>query len=405
MAKKTTVEITETATEEVTETTKTSTPENQKLTLPPGDTGTDMLKAPHEEELEANAESVKDLGGLFEDEPKNTEEDLTGETSEEEGKEKPATEEKKEEPAPVESKGDKKEEKKVEEKKEPEKKAEPEKKEDEVKPEEKDDKPPKGFVPIAALKESRAEIKALRDEFEALKATPAPPPPQTKADEKWKDFKVLSDEEHDALIEEDPQAAIKYGHELRKFESYTYGKNATERQVRDNQKRFNDMVEDWSAKINEAVPGVYDEESEVASELADVAKELGFDNESYLEVMTDPRTLVIPHGQREPVFLGPGVMGLLKVLSNAKSKIASGVDSKELREEITKELRAEITEKVTKEITEKLKGPEGKTFKSITDVPGGGDEIETGTEILTEEDWAKLKRSNPEKADEMLHGA
>ena len=118
------------------------------------------------------------------------------------------------------------------------------------------------------------------------------------------------------------------------------------------------MVDEWTGKINEAIPGVYDEDSEVGSELAETAKELGFDSGEYLEIMTDPRTLVIPHGQQETFFLGPGVMGLLNVLYNAKQKISSDVNEDDLRVEIEKELEPKIVERVTKELTEKLEIPE-----------------------------------------------
>ena len=417
MAKKAT-EATQETGKEATEITETSTPKDS-LTQPLGDTEGEILKAPHEEEQESNAESVEDMGGLFEDESKHSEEDLTGIDSEKEAKEKSEAEEKKKEEEAAAAKS-KDEDKKVGEKKEAKAKegaeavkakedeakakAEAEAKEKEAS-EKKDVIPPKGFVSKQALKEARDDIKALRDEVATLKATPTTPR-ETKADAKWKDFKELSNKEYDELVDEDPQEAMKYSHRLEQFKEYKSEKKKAENQTQDNQRKFDSMVDEWTEKINEAVPGVYEEDSEVGSGLADVAKELGFEDENYLSVMTDPRTMVIPHGQKETFFLGPGVMGLLKVLSNAKSKIktASGADEGTLREEITKELTAEITKKVTKQITEKLKGAKGEEFKSITDVPGGGDEVELGVEPQSEEDWAKLKRTNPEKAKELLGG-
>jgi hypothetical protein len=405
MAKeKTTEETTETKAEEKTE---TSTPDNS-LTQPPGDTG-DMLKAPHEEEKEANADANKDLGSLFEGETKLSEEELTGTDSEKEAEEKSKAEEKeKEEAAAAKSKD---EEKKVEEEAKAKADLEAKTEKEEVKAKEeaeakekKDEKPPKGFVSKQALKDERKVTKALRDEIDALKTAPAVPR-ETKADTKWKTFKVLSSGEFNDLVEEDPSEAMKYSHQLTQFKEYKSEKDAEKVKAREDTAHHDEVVNDWTDKINTAIPGVYEEDSEVAAGLADTARELGFDDENYLSIMTDPRTLVIPDGQKETFFLGPGVMGLLKVLSNAKEKISSGVNEKDLREKIEKELTPEITAKVTKELTEKLKESEGKTFRSITGVPGGGDEIKAGDiQIKNEEDWARFKKKHPEQAEEMLRG-
>jgi len=344
---------------------------------------------------------LQEFGGLFDDEAKLTEEDLTGKS--EESEEKPPAEEKKEPPA-AEAKGLEKKVEEEEQKEDEKKDEEPETEKVETK-DESSKKPPKGFVPKEALAEARGEIRALKERINALEAAPKTEKQSSKQDDTWKDFKVLSDDEYEELADDDPSEALRYMNKLRRFEKYKAEKDREEVSVKENQARMQSLIDDYANQIVEAIPGVYDEEdTSVADELVKTAEELGFDDGAYLEVMTDPRTLVIPHGQQKSYLLGPGVLGFLKVLSNAKEKMTSGVDEKKLRAEIEKELRPKIAEEELKKLTKKLKGTEKENFRSLTDVPGGGDEVETGTKVMDEETWARLKKKDPKKAEEMLMG-
>ena len=352
------------------------------LTRLPSDSGAEQLDSADVEEKKSY--SADDFDGLFGDESKPTEEELQGIEPAEPKKEEP--QEKKEEPPDSEAKGEEKAEEPKEEVKEEEPK-EP-------------DKPPAGFVPHQALTEARNQIKALREEIQTLKERPpesVKPPPSTD-DSKWKDFKVLSDDEFSELVEDDPTEALKYQNKLRQFERYAEAKEQAQRQQTEAQKRTESFVREWTGKISEAVPGIYDEGSEVGRQLAVFAEEMGFDDPTYLETMTDPRTLIVPPGSNQSYVLGPGAAGLIKLLANAKKKISSAADQKKLREEITKELEPQILERVTKELTAKFKGTAG--YKSLTTVPGGGEEVTDGT-ILSETEWAKLPK---EKREKLLSG-
>lgn len=385
-----------------TETAEKST--EQPAKLKPEEGTDDFLKASHEEEKEAISTDVAEFGGLFEDEPKATEDELKGvsdEPEKEQEEKEPESLKAEEKGSPAaEAKGEEKGEEKVDEGKTEGKKAEEPGKDEKPKTE----KPPKGYVPTAALTEAREIIKALKEEVAGLKTQE----PERKAPAKenpFKDFKVLSDAEYDELADEDPAEALRYMNKLRKYEKYESEQRREQAKATESKQRMEALISDYTEQIATEIPGIYDEESEVASEYAEFAEELGFDNPDYLNVMTDPRTLIVPHGDSQSYLLGPGVLSFLKLLKNAKEKTASVVDEKALRETIENELRPKIAEEELKKLTKKMKGAEESSYKSITDVPGSGGEVDVSSlQTWNEEDWAKLKRKDPAKARELLGG-
>lgn len=351
----------------------------------------DTIEFPNPEIVQKEVDSME-FGGLFEDEAKPSEAELKGEeeapkdegTSQETPKEGEKGKAADSEPA-----GDKKAEEKKEEKPAEKKEA---------------DKPPEGFVPHGALHEERMRAKALREEVDSLKAEiatlKAKPPKEEapSADEaEWKDFKILSKEEFNELLDDDPSEAVRYQAKLSEYKDFQRSKKEAEAAKAQAEARTQSLISQWTNKIAETVPGIYDEGSEVGPKLATFAEENGFDDPSYLEAMTDPRTLIVPYGHNQTYLMGPGAAALLKFLHNAHSKL-SGADPGKLRDEIAKELRPKIVEEVTKELTAKLKGAKAGDFTSLTSVPGSGGDVQA-TGPLTEEQWSKL---SPEERDKYL---
>jgi hypothetical protein len=366
----------------------------------PSDTGTgDVTETP---DVVARKADGEEFGGLFGDEEKQSEDDLKGESPKEDKEPEGESSQEKEEPKKEEGSEEKKaadsepkDEPKAEEKKEQEKKEEPKE----------GDKPPKGYVPQQALTEARGQNKALKEQLNSLQAEintlKAKPQEPAQDESEWKDFKVMSKKELDDLIDEDPSEALKYQARLIEYKDWKKEKAEAEKEKAESTRRMQSMVTEWTNKIAEAVPGIYEEGSEVGVQLADFAVEMGFDDATYLEAMTDPRTLITPHGQNQSYLIGPGAAGLIKLLSNAKSKVASTADRDSLRKEIEKEIRPQIIEQVTKELTDKIKGTGKSGYKSLSSVPGGGEDVATVGRKLTEEEWAKKP---PEEREKLLMG-
>lgn len=374
--------------EEATTTQQTKT---EAIPASPAESGAEMLSQ------DTEPKATYDFGGLFSDEAKPSEEELSGEEKKAEPSEKKEEGKPKEEPksdtATPKPEGDKpKEEPKKEVKEE-----EPKKKEPDKKP----DKPPEGFVPKEALAEARKQLRDLKEEVARLKAQPPPEEkakPQPAPDEKqWENFKVLSDQEYDQLVEDDPIEAQKYFHRLRKYERFQDQKERAKAEQEQSKAKFNNLVSETVKQIQEAVPGIYDQESEVASQLATFAVEHGFDDERYLDAMTNPATLIVPPGQQKSFILGPGAASLIKLLHNLRAKVAEASDPAKLKEEITKEIEPKLRETITQELVAKFKDAGTGKFKSLTEVPGSGEKPEPTSKSRTEEEWAKLSEEEREK--------
>jgi hypothetical protein len=336
-------------------------------------------------EQKSQEQVTHEFGGLFSDEGKRpSEKELAGETpseKKEEAKAEPAATPKPE--------GDKKE--------EPKKEAKEEKKEDEKKPV----KPPEGFVPKEALAEARAQVRTFKDKVAQLEAKLSAKPivqPEVKPaeDAKWEKFKVLSDQEYDQLVEDDPIEAQKYSHKLNQFERYQGQKEAQRREAEQSKERFQSLVNQSVSRIKEAIPGIYEEGNEVASQLAEFAAQNGFEDDSYLDAMTNPATLIVPPGNDKSFLLGPGAESLIKLIHNLKAKLTTASDPAKLKEEITKELEPKLREEITKELVTKFKDAGTGKFKSLTEVPGSGEKPDKQTP-LTEEQWARLSPEDREK--------
>lgn len=353
-------------------------------------------RSPSEQGVEILAEhpakeAPTDLGGLFSDESRPSDADLGKDTAEkspaepspQEKKEEPKKEEKAPETAAPEPKGD---EKKPEEKKVEEKKEEP-------------GKPPEGYVPKQALAEARGQIKALKAEVEALKVQkPQEAPVVTDEDAKWKDFKKLSDAEYDQLVDDDPTSALKYDRKLREYDRYQDRKERLESEAKAQTKHLASLVQKSMEEIDKVYPGIYDEEKgpEIREKLASVAMESGFDNDDYLSALTNPETRIVPPGSTQSYLIGPGAKGIINLLKTLSEK--NSVEPQKLRAEITKELEPKLRETITKELLSKFKGTDKEAFRSLTQVPGSGEVLDT-PKLMTEDEWAK---KSPEEREKLL---
>jgi len=250
--------------------------------------------------------------------------------------------------------------------------------------------PPKGFVPHAALHEERVkrqevekektalalENDRLRRENDILSQLPV-----TTETDVPKDFKVLTETEEDALMNEDLVAYQRYQRNLRRY-------NDTQAAVKGQEIREASVVESSLAAMMEVVPGLFDEGNDVNNRLSAFANENGLPP-AVLGILTNPKTKIIQAGQKQPILLGRSSVAVVKFLNNAFQKAAAtkGTDEASLRESIEAELKTKLTEEITKEVMSKLKNttPE---FRSISDVPGSG-ETPTGS-ALTEADFRNM---------------
>jgi len=243
------------------------------------------------EEIEQTKEMQEDYTPLFEDEKGFSEAELSGEEDE-----KPEKEGKESEEQPADQKAEK----------------EPESSESEG-------------MPYDALYEERVERERLRSDVQQLHQDLQDVKAE-KAVEFDSDFKVLSDEELDELIEDDPQEALRYQFKLK---AYNEKKAKAEETMENQQRQAENFVMTTVDRIEKAVPGLYDEDNSIAKDLSDFAIESGFKDEAFLEVMTNPATVVIPAGTDKRILLSNGAASLIEMLHSLHAKSGEKVQGKE----------------------------------------------------------------------------
>lgn len=272
--------------------------------------------------------------------------------------------------------------------------AEAEKKAEEA-PDKKPEPPPKGFVPLQALHEERGkrqfleqEIIRLKRENEVLSNVPIIETPQDIPE----DFKVLTDAEEDALMQEDVIAYQKYTRDLRKYNDFKAVQTATEA-------KESGIVEAAMAGMEAAVPGIFDEKSNANKALTGFAAAHGLPPE-ILSVLTDPKTKLIIPGQKQPVLMGKATVDMLKFLRNTYMHLRESkpVDKDAVKKEVESTLRETLTKEITQEIMGKLK-TQTTGYRGIDQVPGSGDIPRSGP--LTEAEMAKM---TPEQTQAALGG-
>jgi len=245
-------------------------------------------------------------------------------------------------------------------------------------------KPPAGYVPHQALAEERAKRKEIGQKLATLEAEVAAlkgskPAEKAPAAPAGTDFKVLSKEEFQELLEGDPVEAIKYQQEYFDYR---------ERQKEQEQAAATEhgIIQASLDRVRKAVPQLYEEGSDVGSKLTDFALAQGFDA-NHLGALVNPRTKIIPAGSDKPILLGEGAAALVEVLHKFQRTAAN---PEQLKAEIEKGLRETITKEVTEQLLEKFKkAGSADSFRTLGDGAGAGDET-PGTREFTEAEYAKM---------------
>jgi len=246
-------------------------------------------------------------------------------------------------------------------------------------------KPPEGFVPYQALSEERTKRQALTQQLADLQAENESLKGEEGDAEKAEEFKVLSDDEFDELLEDDPQEAIRYQHKLQTYQREQANKAAQEDIEAE-------QINVAASMIQQIVPGIYDEGNKAGEELGDFAVENGLDPH-FLTLLTDPRTKVTAAGSKGAVLMGEGAASVVSLLSTLRTQLS---DPDAQREAIKESLR----EEVTAELMKKFKG--GSASPGVLDVPGDAGSIPNSGQVLSEEEFGRLPEAEQEK---LLSGA
>ncbi len=267
---------------------------------------------------------------------------------------------------------------------------------------EKSQSPPKGHVPLAALKEARSENTYLKAQLVQLNKrldTIAKGKPDAdsegQTDKAPDDFKVLSKDEYTKLVEDDPSAALVYQHDLINYRDAQRAEADAEAEAEYDAEETQSILDSTVSTMEELVPGIFDENSDAHEELVEFASDLGFADDMFY--LTNPATQIILPGQSEPLLLGDQAASILKVLITAKTKIgeaSKAVDVEALTASIRKDVESELLTKFKKET--------GKKFKSLTSVPKSESNRDFAkTDNLTE---AQLLKLSPEEQEAYLAG-
>lgn len=220
-------------------------------------------------------------------------------------------------------------------------------------------KPPKGYVPIQALREVRATVAELRAQVKALedRAITSKSTPITEPD--FMGFKELSESDEKALFAEDPAAGVEYLNQ--KMKVMVARTAEAQAQYRDEQE-----LERARLELEKVAPDIFDDD-EVQEEYRVAAETHGLDESAFY--LTDPKTRVIlPSGETR--YLGADAA---KVLSLVAALVKSGKPSGALKKPATKSVRKIPSTKDTPSIKgrvytpaefAKLSGPEQHRYLS-----------------------------------------
>ena len=262
--------------------------------------------------------------------------------------------------------------------------------------------PPKGYVPLAAVKEAREENRYLKDQISQMNNrfdTLAKPgdKPEAKTDP---DFEVLSKADYATLAEDDPGAALIYQHDLISHNESIRAQADDARNAEYAAEETQNIIDTATEAMEKVAPGIFEDGSEVQAELMTFAEELGFSDDMYY--LTNPSTQIILPGQTETLLLGDQAASILSVLVSAKNKISSAskvtAETDATKATEVAELTASIRKEVETELLAKFKKETGTEFKSLTSIPKSKDGREfSKTDNLTEAQLAKLPADEYER--------
>ena len=240
-----------------------------------------------------------------------------------------------------------------------------------------------------AVSRERQTVKVLKTENQRLAAEneqlKQPKASTDKEAEKFKDFKVLSEEEYDSLVDKDPDSASKYLYKLNKYQDYqSQIKNSKTIEARAKSAE-KEIVDYGISELEKVLPGITQGKNDLAAKLTEFAVKHGVDD-SVLAVLTDPRTKVItPQG--ENLIIGDGAAQLVALIKSTFEAVSNVPD----RAKIEAELRPIIEAEVQKKIIDKLKQNPSMGFRSLDALAGsGGKDAKPLTGVITESDYAKM---------------
>lgn len=250
----------------------------------------------------------------------------------------------------------------------------------------------------AALHEERMRRKELAGELEKLKAEIADikagkKPAEEGEEGESQEFKVLSDEEYETLVDEDPVEAMKYMNRLRRHErdQVEKGKKDTE---------TDDVIMRAGARMATSVPGLFDEDKKVATDLVAFCKDNGLSQDA-LAVISDPGTRIQLRDDKgrfkSSVPLGEAAAEFTEFVYKLRST-AGSVTKDSVKAEVKAELEKEYAEKheaFKKEIIEKFKTNPSTAYRDLGDVPGSADSAHSG--MLSESQMARMSKEEQRK--------
>lgn len=256
-------------------------------------------------------------------------------------------------------------------------------------------KAPKGFVPLSALHEVRGENKYLKEELARLSSLATETAELDNLDDgalnasEFDDFVELTEAEFTLLAEDAPVDALKYMNKLNAYNAYVQQTQYAVQQDAINQEYLSQVYAEASREMEEAVPGLFDVDSEASTEFRDFALSVGFDESMFY--LTNPMTRIILPGDTKPVVLGEHAAQIIKVLAQARSlasKPSEGsVDLVAIKESMRKEIEAEVMSKIKA----------GTSFRSLNSVPDSGEtRPEFADTVLSEAAFLKLSPKEQE---------
>ena len=271
-------------------------------------------------------------------------------------------------------------------------------------------KPPKGYVPLPAMQQAREKNRSLEGEnsqlkaqLESLTATVNQLTQQGVKQPEQKDeggFKRLSEEELADLTESSPDEAIKYLANLQAHQERDFQQRLEQAQqeavVKAQREHATAEVSSAYERIEKAIPGLYDENSEAWNDLTSFASEVGITPEVFALAST-PEALGLLPGQDEPQLVGARAADFVEALVGLQEQLASRGSRKET---MRKELETEIRAEVEKELLTKFKNDGDSEHRSVTDIQGTKTEVEGegfGDKVLTHAEFANLSDADKER--------
>lgn len=260
---------------------------------------------------------------------------------------------------------------------------------------------PKGYVKLEALHEARGENRFLKERLATIEQQLAEKPkvdPVVEPVVEIPEFKVLSEEELTTLAEDNPVEAVLYVTKLNEHNALVQEakrvSDAAEQEAADNDAFTRGVVNTTTDLMETALPGIFDADSTVQSEIVEFADSIGFADDMFY--LTNPETQVILPGEDEPLLLGEQAASILTVLVNARTQITEAkgkettVDEKAIEARIRKEVEADLLAKFKKS---------GGDFKSLDQIDTTNKDTNLGfaaDAVLSDAEFAKLTPAEQE---------